>query len=102
PTAYDCAMAFAHAMLKAGGEDRASIQAGMQSFKVSNLGTDATTVGIGADGLSAAKAVYDAGGAVDFEGASGRVVFDDTGDRLELGIRTFSPSLQDGTWGWAY
>ena len=37
-------MAFAHAMLKAGGDDRASIQEGMQSFKVSNLGTDATTV----------------------------------------------------------
>ena len=38
PTAYDCAMAFAHAMLKAGGDDRAAIQDGMQSFKESNLG----------------------------------------------------------------
>ena len=91
-------MAFAHAMLKA--DDRGDSR-GMQSFKESN-GADATTVGIGVDGLSAAEPVYDAGGSVDFEGASGRVVFDDTGDRLELGIRTFSPSLQDGTWGWAY
>ena len=102
PTAYDCAMAFAHAMLKAGGTDRAAIQSGLQSFKESNRGESETVVGIGASGVTAAAAAYAAGEAVSYEGASGRIIFDDTGDRLELGIRTFSPSLSDGTWGWAY
>ena len=102
PTAYDCAMAFAHAMLKAGGTDRASIQSGLQSFKESNRGTNETRVGIGSSGLSAASAAYAAGESVSYEGASGRIIFDDTGDRLELGIRTFSPSLTDGSWAWSY
>ena len=95
PTAYDCAMAFAHAMIKSGAMDRAGIQSGMQSFKQSNRGTTETTVGIGADGLTAAKAAYDAGEFVNYEGASGRVIFDDSGDRLDLGIRTFTPTKDE-------
>ena len=40
---------------ESGGVDRAAIQTGMQSFKQSNLDDDATTVGIGVDGLSARR-----------------------------------------------
>ena len=102
PTAYDCAMAFAHAMLKSGGTDRVAVQTGLQSFKESNRSATETTAGIGASGLEAAKAAYEAGEAVSYEGASGRILFDDTGDRLDLGIRIFRPSLTDGTWAWTY
>ena len=102
PTAYDCAMAFAHALLQSSTLDRAAIKAGMRSFKESNRTSSETTVGIGAAGLVDAKAVYDSGDGVNYEGASGRIIFDDTGDRLELGIRTFSPSKDSGSWAWTY
>ncbi len=99
-TAYDCAFAFALALLSAGDEAEfvpAEVKAGIAQFK-QDRPADAVEVGIGAAGVRAAADAIAAGKMVDYQGASGRLVFDELGDRPEQGMRTFGPNADATGW----
>ncbi len=92
-TAYDCTFAIALSALY--GEDDVvaqSVKDNIINFKESNRLDDEVTVGIGSEGFSSAANVIASGGFVDLEGASGRLLFDNNGDRPEQGMRTFGPN----------
>ncbi len=75
-TGYDAMMLVALALQKAGVATREGVKANIRAVS----GPDGTVVAPGAEGIKAGFAAIAAGQAVNYDGASGRVDFSETGD----------------------
>lgn len=76
-TAYDATLLVTYALAKAGGEpSREGVKANIRAAS----GPEGTVVTPGVDGIKAAFAAIAAGQAINYEGASGPVDFNDKGD----------------------
>jgi ABC-type branched-subunit amino acid transport system substrate-binding protein len=99
-TAYDCTYALALALLYADmpAPTAAEVKDHLPNFKEDNRLADEIDVGIGPAGfLQAAQAVA-GGGRVNFLGASGRLLFDENGDRPRQGMVIISPNAAERSW----
>jgi ABC-type branched-subunit amino acid transport system substrate-binding protein len=99
-SAYDCMYAIALAALYA-GKDNVSplgIKESMTKFKETNRLDDEELIGIGADSFVKAATAIESGKQIDYEGASGRLLFDKNGDRPRQGMLVFGLSETGDSW----
>ena len=101
-TAYDCGYAIGLSLLLAGAKDTyvpQDVKTNIAAFKEENRGAAPTVVGIGKAGFAAAATSIANGEDIVFEGASGELIFDSTGDRPRQPIYTYEYDPDTGnTW----
>ncbi len=101
PTTYDCGTALAYSLVYAG--DKASyvpadVKANFGKFIVDNRPATAVEAGVGSMAFANGAQVIKGGGHVDYQGASGRVEFDASGDRPAQGMETYGPNMSATDW----
>ncbi len=99
-TAYECAFTLGLAMLYAGEPEptRDGVWQNMKKFKESERTQDEVDVGIGADEFARAAQLIGEGKRVNFLGSSGRIIFDENGDRPNQGMCLYGPNSSVTAW----
>ncbi len=100
PTAYECAVTLALAMLYAGDDQpqSAGVKQNMFRFKAAERTQDEVEVGIGASEFARAAQLIGEGKRVNFVGSSGRIIFDENGDRPSQGMCVLGPNAGVTAW----
>jgi branched-chain amino acid transport system substrate-binding protein len=94
PTAYDCVMAIALSAVYADVDSPTAkdVQDNFSKFMESGRADTEIEIGVGADEFKkAAEAIAD-GSQVNYEGASGRLIWDDYGDRPSQPMAVYGPN----------
>ena len=98
-SAYDCAVAIGYSVLYADTRDAAGVKAGIAKFKEANrMPAMETEAGVGADEFKKGADAIVAGGMVNYEGASGQLMFTADGDRPTQGINVFEVNASFDGW----
>jgi len=99
-TAYECAVTLALAMLYSGEEVpvAAGVKQSMPLFKEEQRTDDEVEVGIGSSEFTRAAQLIGEGKRVNFVGASGRILFDENGDRPGQGMCIMGPNAGATAW----
>ena len=99
-TSYECAFVIGLAMVYSGQNSptRLGVKENMRQFKEKNYTGSETEVGIGAQEFARAAQLIREGKRVDFAGASGRIFFDENGDRPTQGMCLVGPNATVTGW----
>lgn len=99
-TAYECAFTLALAMLYSGQEVPVApgVWENMPKFKEEQRSEDEVEVGIGSDEFARAAQLIAEGKRINFVGASGRIIFDENGDRPGQGMCIMGPNAGATAW----
>ena len=94
-TAYDAVYAFALSLLYSGQKENyvaSDVKENIIRFKELNRDLEEEEIGIGSDEFKRAEDIIESNGKINFEGASGQLIWNNNGDRIKQGMDVFSPN----------